>query len=66
VTLLDAGFGVSMATAYRYRNEAVRRTCRLVQSTVQWGGRTPKAGGRDLDGREHSAMPTQAVATSTR
>jgi protein gp37 len=23
----------------------------------QWGGRTPKAGGRDLDGREHSAMP---------
>ena len=23
----------------------------------QWGGRTPKAGGRALDGREHSAMP---------
>jgi protein gp37 len=23
----------------------------------QWGGRTPKAGGRKLDGREHSAMP---------
>ena len=23
----------------------------------QWGGRTPKAGGRELDGREHSAMP---------
>lgn len=23
----------------------------------QWGGRTPKAGGRDLDGREHSEMP---------
>ncbi|MEV6368756.1 phage Gp37/Gp68 family protein [Micromonospora musae] len=23
----------------------------------QWGGRTPKAGGRCLDGREHSAMP---------
>ncbi|HET6481991.1 MAG TPA: phage Gp37/Gp68 family protein [Actinoplanes sp.] len=26
----------------------------------QWGGRTPKAGGRDLDGREHSAMPSLA------
>ncbi len=23
----------------------------MVQSTVQWGGRTHKAGGRDLDGR---------------
>jgi protein gp37 len=23
----------------------------------QWGGRTPKSGGRELDGREHSAMP---------
>jgi protein gp37 len=23
----------------------------------QWGGRTPKAGGRTLDGREHSDMP---------
>jgi protein gp37 len=23
----------------------------------QWGGRTPKAGGRELDGREHSDMP---------
>jgi protein gp37 len=23
----------------------------------QWGGRTPKIGGRQLDGREHSAMP---------
>lgn len=24
----------------------------------QWGGRTPKAGGRDLEGRTHDAMPT--------
>ena len=24
----------------------------------QWGGRTPKAGGRELDGRTHNAMPT--------
>ena len=23
----------------------------------QWGGRTPKAGGRLLDGREHNEMP---------
>jgi protein gp37 len=23
----------------------------------QWGGRTPKSGGRELDGREHSDMP---------
>jgi protein gp37 len=28
----------------------------------QWGGRTPKAGGRELDGREHSAMPVRTVA----
>ncbi|WFE58606.1 phage Gp37/Gp68 family protein [Micromonospora sp. WMMD712] len=28
----------------------------------QWGGRTPKAGGRELDGREHSAMPTRIFA----
>lgn len=26
----------------------------------QWGGRTPKAGGRELDGRIHSAMPRPA------
>ena len=41
---------------------------RCVQAGVafffkQWGGRTPKAGGRLLDGREWSEMPTrQAVA----
>jgi protein gp37 len=29
----------------------------------QWGGRTPKAGGRLLDGREWSEMPRRAVAT---
>ena len=23
----------------------------------QWGGRTPKAGGRELEGEEHNAMP---------
>lgn len=27
----------------------------------QWGGRTPKAGGRELDGREHSDMPVRLV-----
>lgn len=29
---------------------------------MQWGGRTPKAGGRELDGRTWSEMP---VATSS-
>lgn len=28
----------------------------------QWGGRTPKAGGRQLDGEVHDAMPAAAVA----
>ena len=27
----------------------------------QWGGRTPKAGGRLLDGRTHDAMPTRPL-----
>ncbi len=25
----------------------------------QWGGRTPKAGGRQIDGIEHNAMPVR-------
>ncbi len=29
----------------------------MVQSTVQWGGPTPKAGGRQLDGRTWDQMP---------
>jgi len=29
----------------------------------QWGGRTPKAGGRLLDGRQHSAMPSRSATT---
>lgn len=29
----------------------------------QWGGRTPKANGRELDGRTWDEMPTAAVAT---
>jgi protein gp37 len=28
----------------------------------QWGGRTPKTGGRELDGREHSAMPSRLAS----
>ena len=28
----------------------------------QWGGRTPKTGGRELDGREHSAMPPRLAS----
>jgi len=27
----------------------------------QWGGRSPKAGGRELDGRTHDAMPRRAA-----
>jgi protein gp37 len=30
----------------------------------QWGGRTPKAGGRVLDGRVHDAMPARQLATA--
>jgi len=30
----------------------------------QWGGRTPKAGGRMLDGREWSEMPTRHAAAA--
>lgn len=30
----------------------------MVQSTGQWGGRTHKAGGRDLDGRTWDQMPS--------
>jgi protein gp37 len=30
----------------------------------QWGGRTPKAGGRVLDGRVHDAMPARRLATA--
>ncbi len=32
----------------------------IVQSTVQWGGRTPKAGGRELDGRVWDELPQLA------
>ncbi len=28
----------------------------------QWGGRTPKAGGRELDGTHHNALPTPLAA----
>lgn len=29
----------------------------------QWGGRTPKSGGRELDGREYSSMPDLSTGT---
>jgi protein gp37 len=29
----------------------------------QWGGRTPKAGGRELEGRTWDAMPELALST---
>jgi hypothetical protein len=36
----------------------------MVQSTVQWGGATPKSGGRMLDGRTWDEMPdTTTVLT---
>lgn len=38
----------------------IRDACAATETAFfhkQWGGRTPKAGGRELDGREHSAMP---------
>ena len=36
------------------------RHAEIVQSTVQVGGATPKAGGRDLDGRTWDQMPALA------
>jgi protein gp37 len=38
--------------------------CRVAFFHKQWGGRTPKAGGRELDGVTHSAMPTRAVTVA--
>jgi protein gp37 len=38
------------------------QSAQIVQSTVQWGGRTPKAGGRMLDGRVWDEMPRRPVA----
>jgi len=35
----------------------------LVQSTVQVGGITPKAGGRELDGRTWDEFPAGKAAT---
>jgi len=32
----------------------------------QWGGRTPKTGGRQLEGEEYNSMPTPALADSKR
>jgi hypothetical protein len=32
-------------------------SAQVVQSTAQWGGRTPKAGGRELDGRTWDQVP---------
>ncbi|MGW1621140.1 hypothetical protein [Streptomyces sp. NPDC002172] len=38
----------------------------IVQSTEQWGGRTPKAGGRELDGRTWDDMPTGPLVLASR
>ncbi len=37
----------------------------VVQSTVQWGGRTPKAGGRELDGQYWNQMPAIAAPAAS-
>ncbi|MFF0087376.1 hypothetical protein ACFYR1_48205 [Streptomyces canus] len=37
----------------------------IVQSTEQWGGRTPKAGGRELDGRTWDNMPERQLVLPT-
>jgi hypothetical protein len=39
-----------------------RLEVRMAQSTVQWGGRHPKDGGRVLDGRTWDALPLRHVA----
>ncbi|MGW4982100.1 hypothetical protein [Streptomyces mirabilis] len=38
----------------------------IVQSTEQWGGRTPKAGGRELDGRTWDDMPDRQLVLPAR
>jgi protein gp37 len=43
----------------------IRRQCRLAGVPFffkQWGGRTPKAGGRELDGRHYNEMPMPVSA----
>jgi protein gp37 len=42
---------------------AIRDRCRATSVPFffkQWGGRTPKAGGRTLDGKTYDEMPAQA------
>ncbi|ROP38979.1 DUF5131 family protein [Saccharothrix texasensis] len=44
----------------------IRDTCAAASVPFfhkQWGGRHPKAGGRELDGRVHDDMPSTAVAS---
>lgn len=44
----------------------IRDACEATDTAFfhkQWGGRTPKAGGRTLDGRQHSAMPAPLAHT---
>lgn len=38
----------------------------MVQSTAQWGGRTPKTGGRLLDGRTWDQYPQRQDAVCAR
>ncbi|MEU0559365.1 phage Gp37/Gp68 family protein [Dactylosporangium sp. NPDC006015] len=43
---------------------ALRNQCNELGTAFffkQWGGRTPKAGGRELDGCEHSDMPLRSI-----
>lgn len=47
----------------------IRDTCQQAEVAFffkQWGGRTPKAGGRELEGRTWDAMPHRALALPTR
>jgi protein gp37 len=58
----ESGHGNRPANEARVRE--IRDTC--AQSDVpfffkQWGGRTPKARGRELDGRVYDGMPLRAA-----
>ena len=49
--------------------ESIRNDCQSAGTRFffkQWGGRTPKAGGRELDGRTWDEMPQRGVITPAR
>jgi protein gp37 len=48
--------------ASRGRRSATCQAAGVPYFFKQWGGRTPKAGGRELDGRTWDEMPSRELA----